>query len=149
MGRSSTTFSSENQPKTRTPRGPCKKNIILNAIREEFGSEQEYAKQVVRIGVEEKNSTLITHVIEQIQPKNRPTLPTVKFTFDPKDSPVKQALNVFQACSKGDIPPDTAKVLVDTIGVICSIDEHSDMKEEFEMIKGMVHAIGNPAKTDS
>ncbi len=101
MGRSSTTFSSENQPKTRTPRGPCKKNIILNAIREEFGSEQEYAKQVVRIGVEEKNSTLITHVIEQIQPKNRPTLPPVNFTFDPKDSPVKQALNIFQACSTG------------------------------------------------
>lgn len=140
-------FSSENQPKKR--RGPCKKNLMLNAIRAKYGSEEQYAEKVIEIGIEEKNCTLITHALEQIQPKHKSTLPPVNFTFNPDDSPVKQALHIFQACSKGDIPPDTAKTLVDTLGVICGINEHTDMKDEFEMIKGMIDATGNPEKTDS
>ena len=141
MGKSSTSFSSEYQPKKRTPRGPCKKNVILNAIRETCGNENEYAKKVVLIGLEEKNSTLLTHAIEQIQPKRKSELPEVKFTFDPDGPPFPQALAIFHEVSKGNIAPDTGKLLIETLALTLQIEEGSELRDKFKDMLAMIDEL--------
>ncbi len=121
---------------------------MLNAVRDVCGNESEYCKRVVQIGLEEKNTTLIIHAIEQIQPRKKSTLPEVTFEFDVNKPPFPQALSIFAEVSKGKITPDTGKLLIETLAMTLQIEEGSELRDQFKDMLAMIDELKAQSETN-
>ena len=112
--------------------------MLLDTIMDMYGDEQKFCKKVVEIGMEERNVPLLLYVMNSINPLPKSVLPPVIFEFDQNARPVDQAMSVFAAISRGIIPPDLGRLIIDTLSHVLNIEEQTDLREEFEKLKSMV-----------
>jgi len=135
------------------PRGKAKKTLMLEAIRDVCGNEQDFLKQVVSIGLggwtqpeqnkedqaepvfQNPNPMLLNMVLSRIEPPLKSVSPMVEFEFDIKGKPHEQALQVIDAMSKGKIPSDIGQILVASISSMLNIQEKTDFEERLKAIE--------------
>lgn len=136
MAKSSTTLKKgDNLP----GRGKAKRTLMLDAIRNVCGTEDEFLKKVVSIGLGDKdnapNPTLLTLALNRIEPPLKPVSPMINFTFDANAKPHEQALQIIIESSKGNIPPDVAKMFVESISSMLRIQEVTDLEDRIKAIE--------------
>ena len=141
MAKSTTSFSEENQPEERKPRGKGKKSLMLEAISAVCGDEQEFLRKVVSIGLGDKvndvapNPTLLTLVLNRIEPPFKAVAPMVEFEFNKDLKPHEQAAQVLQAVSNSEIAPDIGQMFIGSIKAMIDIEEFTDLKERIEKLE--------------
>lgn len=152
MPKSSTSFNAENQPEDRPARGKGKKSLMLEAIRAVCGSEQEFLQQVVTIGMggftkpnddsdpeyQNPNPTLLTLVLNRIEPPFKAVAPMVEFDFDKDSKPHQQASQILQAVSNGQIAPDIGQMFIASIKSMIDIEEYTDLKDRIEKLEKVI-----------
>lgn len=136
------------------PRGKGKKSLMLDAIKSVCGSEEEFLKQLITIGVggwtkpEQKkdeeqaepvfqspNPMLLNMVLNRIEPPLKSVAPMVKFEFDINGKPHEQALQVLDAMAKGDLPSDIGQLFVTSISSMLNIQEKTDFEDRLKAIE--------------
>lgn len=127
-------------------RGKGKKTLMLDAIRAETGSEHEFLREVVKIGLGgdsgDPNPTLLGLVISRIEPPLKSTSPLVEFDFDKDLSVHEQAAQIITAMSKGKIAPDVGQMLISSISSMLKIQEVTDIEDR---LKAMEQKIESPS----
>jgi hypothetical protein len=141
-------FTSDNQPDpSKKKRGKGKKSLMLEAIRSTCGSEQEFLKSVVKIGMGdpenevEPNPKLLNMVLQRIEPPLKANNACVNFEFNPKLKPHQQATQVLDAASKGVIPPDVAAMFVSSIQSMLKIEEVTEVKEKLDKLEEKIRSL--------
>ena len=138
MAESSTTLKrGDNLP----PRGKAKKSLMLEAIREVCGSEQEFLQSVITIGMGDRdkeihpNPTLLTLVLNRIEPPLKAVAPMVEFDFDIDAKPHEQANQLLNAVSNGQIAPDIGQMFISSLKSMIDIEEYTDLKDRIERLE--------------
>jgi len=122
-------------------RGKGKKSLMLEAIRSVCGSEHDFLKQVINIGVggisgdPAPNPALLTLVLNRIEPPFKAVAPMVEFDFDSNSKPHEQAAQILQAVSNGQIAPDIGQMFVASIKSMIDIEEYTDLKDRIEKLE--------------
>ncbi len=139
-------------PETRAKapsRGKCKRTLILESIQEqalldvEPGASKEDVERawfgfLVRESVnpESSNSSLCLRMVtERGWAALKPVGESVNFEFDNTASLADQASQVLDAVSKGDLPVDHGKQLVDSIKSLAEIIANTELKKRIEAIE--------------
>jgi len=65
----------------------------------------------------------------------KPSNETVNFEFDKELPPHKQAAQVMDAASKGDLAPDIANTFIQSIKAMIDIEEYTNLKERIEKLE--------------
>jgi hypothetical protein len=126
-------------------RGKGKKSLMLEAIRSVCGNEQDFLKQVVTIGLGDAvneiapNPTLLTLVLNRIEPPLKAISPMVNFEFNPKAKPHEQANQILQAVADSQIAPDIGQMFVASIKSMIDIEEYTDLKERIEKLEEVLN----------
>ncbi len=145
-------YTSDNQPGERKPRGKGKKTLMLDAIKSVCGSEEEFLKQVVAIGIggltkvnatddddeyeyKQPNTMLLNMALSRIEPPLKATSPMVEFEFNPESKPHEQASQVLKAVSVGQLAPDIGQIFISSIKAMIDIEEYTDLKQRIEAIE--------------
>ncbi|HHZ71338.1 MAG TPA: hypothetical protein EYN54_13920 [Methylococcaceae bacterium] len=138
MTKADTKFSSTNQPKGR---GKAKKSLMLEAIRSVCGSEQEFLNQVIKVGLGDAvnevapNPTLLTLVLNRIEPPLKAIAPMVEFEFNSDAKPHEQANQILNAVANSQIAPDIGQMFIASIKSMIDISEWTDLKERIESLE--------------
>lgn len=153
MPKSSTSFDKENQPKKRKPRGKSKRNLMLDAMKEVCGSEEEFFRTMLKVaiggmvvisvdedGKEEKAykspvPMLMAVAADKVEPSLKSVSPSIKFPFKKKDKPHEQILGVMCSVAKGEIPPDLGNAFIQSMKSMIDIEEYTDLKERIEKLE--------------
>lgn len=123
------------------PRGKGKKSLMLEAIRGACGSEEEFLDQVIKIGLGDvknevaPNPTLLTLVLNRIEPPLKAIAPMVEFDFDPNAKPHEQANQILKAVATSQIAPDIGQMFVGSIKSMIDIEEYTDLKDRIEKLE--------------
>lgn len=132
-------FDSKYQPKERKPRGKGKRTLMLDAIRKTCGSEEEFLEAVVRSALGDDdgkpNPTLMTMVIQRIEPPIKSVMPMVEFDFDQDAKPNVQASQIMKAASEGKISPDVANMFISSISSMLKIAEVTDLEDRIKALE--------------
>ena len=138
MSKEDTQFSKDNQPKGR---GKAKKSLMLEAIRSVCGTEQEFLNQVIKVGLGDivnevaPNPTLLTLVLNRIEPPLKAIAPMVEFDFNPNAKPHEQANQILMAVANSQIAPDIGQMFVASIKSMIDIEEYTDLKDRIERLE--------------
>ena len=134
-------------------RGKGKKSLMLDAIKEVCGSEQEFLKQVIAIGMggltkisspddeeeefeyKQPNTMLLNMVLNRIEPPLKAIAPMVEFDFNPNAKPHEQANQILMAVANSQIAPDIGQMFVASIKSMIDIEEYTDLKERIEKLE--------------
>lgn len=142
MPREDTQFSADKQPKGR---GKAKKSLMLEAIRSACGTEQEFLDQVIKIGLGDPlnelapNPTLLTLVLNRIEPPLKAIAPMVEFEFDVNAKPHEQGNQILKAVGDGQLAPDIGQMFISSIKSMIDIEEYTDLKERIEKLEELLN----------
>lgn len=132
-------FDEKNQPEERKPRGKGKKTLMLDAIRAQCGSEEEFLEQVVKTALKgnrgKPNVSLLMMVLQRIEPPYKPVTQPVKFDFDENATPLVKANQILKAASQGIIPPEVAKLFIESIGTVMKIEEITELADRITKLE--------------
>lgn len=127
------------------PRGKGKKSLMLEAIREVCGSEQEFLHQVIRAGLGNvteniaSNPMLLTLVINRIEPPLKAIAPMVEFEFNSYAKPHEQAGQILNAVANSQIAPDIGQMFIASIKSMIDIEEYTDLKDRIEKLESALN----------
>lgn len=147
MAKSSTTFSKDTQPPR--SRGKAFKTLLLESIREESliglnpdstkeDAEKAYLKHVSKraFNVEDPNSaTLLKTLMDKSYSNIKPSAETIQYELDAKSSIYKKAEDTLKAISEGKIPPDTGKLILDSITNLIKIKEVTEIEDRIKVLE--------------
>ena len=140
MAKTKTSITPEKR-KTMKPRGKGKQSLMLEAVRAVCGSEQEFLKSVISIGLgsvdneTSPNPVLLTLALNRIEPPLKSIAPLIKFDFDADAKPHEQANQVLVAIADGCIAPDIGQMFISSIKSMIDIEEYTDLKERIEKLE--------------
>lgn len=143
MAKNEKSYTKDNQPKNRPPRGKAKKTLMLDAIRAVCGTEEEFLERVVTAGMGDPendvapNLPLLSLVINRIEPPLKAVSPTVEFKFRKSARPHEQAEDVLIAVSDGLISPDIGQMFISSISSMLKIQEITELEDRITAIEKM------------
>lgn len=127
------------------PRGKGKKSLMLEAIRSVCGTEQDFLKKVIKIGLGDPlvelapNPTLLTLVLGRIEPPLKSVSPMVEFEFDTTLSPHEKADQILTAIADGKLAPDIGQMIINSIQAMLKIQEITDIDERLKTIEELAN----------
>ena len=104
-------------------RGKSERNKILEAMGRQGKTEEDFYNLLIEKAFDPKESFGYGELIKRLSPTTKQVSPLVNFEFDKDAPPHVQAQQVIQAASSGKIPPDVAKMFVDSIATMLKIQE--------------------------
>lgn len=146
-------FSKENQPKRR---GKAAKTKLWDAIRAEslLGCsegddnttvEARFLAHVVSRAVDPEDmasAQLLKTLMDKHYTSIKATLPEIEFEFDSGGTPSEQVMQIMEATSTGQMPPDVATMFIQAIKAAVDIEAATDLKERIEKLEEMLNAKG-------
>ena len=155
MGKSSTSFSTANQPKDRTPRGKSKRTLILEAAKARgvFGigkdatneeAEVAFFGELMRIAGDPEDgarNVAMKCLMDKGWANIKSVAEPVNFELPDDATPTEQANYILKAISQGEIPPDIGSLLISSLSSVLKIEEMTDIKEQVTRIKEQLEAL--------
>lgn len=136
-------YSSENQPKQRKPRGPDRRTLLLNAISDVTGKDENaFYSEVVRRAMNPEDpasAQLMKEVLGRMYPASRPTMPVIEFAFRKAGTPPEKVEDISNAVADGILPADVAKLMVDIIKSGLDIIEITDLADRLERLEQQIN----------
>lgn len=118
-------------PKGRPKGSRNRKNIIA----EEFAKDGSKVARVVMDAALEGDMTAANMVLQRLSAPLRSRAEKVMFELDPEAPLSEQAQQVLTAVSKGDIDPETGKLLIDSISAFAGIKQVDDLEARLEALE--------------
>lgn len=125
-------FSKDYQPKGR---GKSERTKILEAMKSEGTSEEEFYQLLVRRALNPEDNFGAPELLKRMAPLAKATLPLVEFPFDEDAKPSSQAAQILDAASNGMIPPDVAQSFISSVSSMLKIDEVTELQKRLEAIE--------------
>jgi hypothetical protein len=137
MAASSTSFSSENQPKGR---GKSERTKILEALKRAGNTEEGFYDHLLARALDPDDSFALREILNRFSPLKKSVMPDVEFNFNAKGTPVEQVSQLLDAVSTGAIPPDVASMLITSIKGAIEIEINTELKSRIEKLEDMLNA---------
>lgn len=113
------------------PKGARGKNVVLA----EFSKEGSEIARVVIDAAKEGDMQAASLVLQRLSPPLRAQAQKVEFDFDP-DAPVAdQAKQIMLAVSRGEVDPDTGKMLLDCLCAFVGMRDVEHFLDELKRLK--------------
>lgn len=92
------------------------------------------AKQVIELakGGDMKAARL---VLDRCIPLERAVMPATPFSLNPDEPLTEQGKSVLAAISRGEIPPDTGRALIDAITALARVTELDEIQRRLDVIE--------------
>jgi hypothetical protein len=97
---------------------------------------------VIFSGIRKGDAACLSLVLTRIEPPLRPRARTVEFDFDPDGSIAEQSKQILTAVSKGQVDPDTAKVLIDMLTAYVGLKDIESFLVELKKLRNDLPAGG-------
>jgi len=127
MAKSSTSFTSEGQPKKR--RGKSERTKILEALERLGKTETDFYDELMSRAVNTDDTFMFKEVLSRISPVPKAVAPIFKFDLPQEAKPHVKADYVLTAMANGDIPSDIGNICIQAIKAMIDIEEYTDLKE--------------------
>ena len=135
MPKGKTSFTKDNQPKNRKVRGKCKRTMIIDALRAQGKTEDEFWEAVVERALSGDDAQMMTLVAKKL-------FPDTKATYDKYNIEVKKDANrldraeaILQTALKGDLPIDVAERFLTSLADVAKIEEVDSILERLAIIE--------------
>lgn len=118
-------------PKGRPPGSPDKRGRFRRAI-------QEHGDAIVNVVVKaalEGDLQAAKLCIDRLAPPIKPSAETVEVDLSEAATSHARAETVLAAIARGEVPPDTGKLLLDAIGVVSALGELADMERRIAALE--------------
>ena len=128
-----TKFSKDNQPKNR--RGKSERTKLLEAFKKEGKTEEGFYQKMVELAFNSEDNFARSEVFKRIYPVTKAIMPTSEWEFPIKGTPLEKADAIYNAISKGKLPPDVGLSLISSLTNLIKIEEVTEIKRDLEEIK--------------
>lgn len=151
------TFSSDNQPANRKPRGKDKRTLLLESLMavvnvDEDGEYKEvvadkdeaeklFNMQLVKRALTVKDpasAQLMKEMLERLYPTSKATLPAIEFPFREDGSASDKIEDVQKAVANGTLPVDMGNTMVNMIVAGIKVFEVTELAERLARIEEML-----------
>lgn len=134
-------FSPTNQPTPGNTRGKSPKTKALAALQRIMGwSEDDLFDHITTEAFQNSNKEMLDHFLKAAVPTARTTLPNIQFQYDRNAPYHEKAEVVMEAMSKGEIPPDVALDIINSIKHIAIVHEQEQLVKRIEQLEAMLKA---------
>jgi Asp-tRNA(Asn)/Glu-tRNA(Gln) amidotransferase B subunit len=149
MARSKTTFDKKSSLEV-PRRGKAAYTKLHNALEAEGLTEEDILRIYVRVGLgnemldptaEKRGSTAniiefqnIARIADKIVPSIKPSGERVKFKFDVNATMPEKVDQLIEAVADGQISPEIAQILINSLAAQVKIEEHTELKLKVEQI---------------
>ena len=114
------------------PKGSKNKRTLMSEELEEAGSA---VQRVVIAKALEGDMQAASLVMTRVSPPLRARPPTVEFEFDPNGTPFAMSSQILSAISKGQLDPDTGKMLLDCVAAHVGLRDIETFTAELERLR--------------
>lgn len=119
-----------------------------NVVAAEFAKEGSAIARVVIEKAKEGDMGAAALVLQRLSPPLRPQAEKVTFDFDPSLPIAEQGTSIVAAVSRGEIDPDTGKMLLDMIAAHLGLRDVETFLEELKRLReARVHIPGGVVTT--
>jgi hypothetical protein len=113
-------FTSENQPKKRTPRGKAKRNRLIESL--QLRTLELLDEQLQGFDVDTAKACIA------LLPKPKPCRELTPFTLDENAEPAELSRQILAAVAAGHIPSDIGKELISAVADVVKIHEATELE---------------------
>lgn len=131
-------FSSTNQPKDRPGRGKSQRTKLIEAMERLGQTEEGFYDILIGKAFNPEDDFAIKEVLQSMHPLKKAVAPSIEWDYDPKDTPLTASEKIISATAKGDIPPDIAKMMLDSISAMIKIEEVTVLKDRIDALESSV-----------
>lgn len=154
------TFSSENQPANRKPRGKDKRNLLLESlmavvnvdedgefkevVKDRDAAERLFNMELVKRALNVRDAAsaqLMKEVLERLYPTSKATLPAIEFPFRDNGSASEKIEDVQAAVANGTLPVDMGNTMVNMIVAGIKVFEVTELAERLARIEEMLNKV--------
>ncbi|MEZ0602948.1 hypothetical protein ACAX43_12455 [Paraburkholderia sp. IW21] len=134
-------FGPGNQPANNgNTRGKSPKTKALAALQRTMGwSEDDLYDHIATEAFQNGNKEMLEAFMKAAVPTARTTLPNIAFQYDRDAAYHEKAEVVMEAMSKGEIPPDVALDIINSIKHIATVHEQEALVKRIEQLEKMLH----------
>lgn len=138
-------FTASNQPTPGNTRGKSPRTKALAALLRTMGwSEDDLYDHMATEAFQNNNKEMLEAFMKAAVPTSRTTLPNVSFQYD-RDAPYhEKAEVVMDAMSKGELPPDVALDIINSIKHIATVHEQEALVKRIEQLEALLSGIQSP-----
>ncbi len=140
MGKTKTSFNSENQPKKRKGRGKSERTKILEAMERAGQTEEGFYDLLMKKAFNPEDNFTFKELLNRISPIPKAVAPLIKFDFDTNLNLEGQANQILSAMSKSEIPPDIGNSIIDGIYKIIKVKEVTDIDERLKKMEAEIES---------
>lgn len=133
-------FDAENQPENRAPRGKSFKTMVLDALKTQGMSEQQFIDKLVERALID-GGVYLSELLKRYSPIPKQAHEPIVIENWPKNgTPSQKAEAVLQSMSEGVIPPDLGALFIESISKSLGIEEVTELAKRLEAIEKLLNA---------
>ncbi|WP_175658207.1 hypothetical protein [Burkholderia vietnamiensis] len=137
-------FTAQNQPQPGNTRGKSPKTKALAALQRVMNwSEDDLYDHIATEAFQNNNKEMLEAFMKAAVPTARTTLPNISFQYDRNAPYHEKAEVVMDAMSKGEIPPDVALDIINSIKHIATVHEQEQLVKRIEQLEKLLSSTLN------
>lgn len=135
MPKGKTSFTSENQPKNRKTRGKCKRTMIIDALKAQGKTEDQFWEAVVERALSGDDAQMMTLVAKKLFPDTKATYDKYNINIKKGANRLDRAEAILQTALTGDIPIDVAERFLTSLADVAKVEEVDSILERLAVIE--------------
>ena len=131
-------FDTDNQPHNRAPRGKSFKTMVLDALKKQGMSEQDFINNLVERALAD-GGIYLSELLKRYSPVHKQTNePIIIDNWPAGGTSLQKADAVLQSMSEGVIPPDLGALFIESISKTLGIAELTELAQRLESIEKLL-----------
>ena len=131
-------FDKDNQPENRAPRGKSFKTMVLEALKTQGMTEQDFIEKLVERALVD-GGVYLSELLKRYSPIPKQAHDPIVIENWPKNgTPSEKADAVLQSMSEGVIPPDLGALFIESISKSLGIEEVTELARRLEAIEKLL-----------
>jgi len=131
-------FDKDNQPENRAPRGKSFKTMVLEALKTQGMTEQDFIEKLVERALVD-GGVYLSELLKRYSPIPKQAHDPIVIENWPKNgTPSEKADAVLQSMSEGVIPPDLGALFIESISKSLGIEEITELAKRLEAIEKLL-----------
>ena len=130
-----TSFNSDNQPKERKGRGKSERTKILDAMKRQAKTEEEFYDELITRAFNTEDNFTFKELLNRMSPVPKAVNPLYNFDLPKNAKPHEKASFILDAIATGVIPSNIGNDCIQAIKAMIDIEEYTDLKERIEKLE--------------
>lgn len=132
-------FDSENQPANRAPRGKSFKTMVIEALKHNGMTEEQFINSLVERAIVD-GGVYLQEILKRYSPIPKQTHEPVTIEWPANGTPVQKADAVLKAMSEGQMSPDVGAIFIEAISKSLGIEELTELSKRLEALEKIISA---------